>query len=192
MKVKIGATTILCAFLIAAGMQKTARADDQYPYPSGTFSFTNTGLLAVCLNPTTSALEACTTPGVLAEPLSVVEVGSVNYDHQGHGCLSETASEQAFPPGASTMPLNPNQHEVWTITKFDPTNGTGDEKFTVWTGGQCNGPTFDNTGATQTASGTLHFVLSEDGRRLDSQYTSITNSTDSLGAFSLYAVCRKE
>jgi hypothetical protein len=191
MKVKIGVTTILSAVLIVVGIQKTALAQDNVPLPFGTYSITDTGLLTVCLNPTTFATEACTTKGVLAVPLSLIEVGTVTYDGKGHGCLSETATVAVFPADASTIPPTTNQNEVWTTTDYDPTNGTGDMKLTVYVGGHCIGSTFDKTGATLTASGTTHFAQSDYGRRIDLQYTSLTNPANTTGAISLHAVDRK-
>ena len=63
-------------------------------------------------------------------------------------------------------------------------------ELTTYTGGHCNGASFDRTGATVASKGTDHLVVSENGNRVDAIVTSVTNSTKSIGDFSLYGVSR--
>jgi len=67
---------------------------------------------------------------------------------------------------------------------YDPASGTGDQSFTLYTGGKCNGATFDSTGATATSTGTDHFVASDNGKRLDGIFTSTTDAIGGIGDFS--------
>jgi hypothetical protein len=55
--------------------------------------------------------------------------------------------------------------------------------LTEYFGGSCNGSIFNPAGATQVDTGSLHFVLSHDGNRIDSIVTSLHIS--GLGGFSL-------
>jgi hypothetical protein len=82
---------------------------------------------------------------------------------------------------------------VATVTSYYPATGTGDQSVTTYSGGTCNGASFDSTGATATGTNSAHFAASNDGRRIDlvltPDVTYVTGTTSNLiGAFSLSAI----
>ena len=85
-----------------------------------------------------------------------------------------------LPPDAFPATVNKNE-AVSKLVDYDSTTGTGDSSTTYYTGGKCVGSTFDGTGATQYASTTSHFVVSEAGDRID---WVITSFTDPVGKYS--------
>jgi hypothetical protein len=155
------------------------------PIPSGQFSSTAQGSFAVCLNPTTFVEESCSTSGALVAPLTLLDNGVVTGDGSGNSCEAFTEVDTDFPPDASPPTVTTNEHSVSKELDYDSTTGTGDGSFTSYTGGSCNGASFDSTGATELSSGTFHFVVSRDGSRIDFLITKLTNPTSSLGDFGL-------
>lgn len=135
----------------------------EIPLPTGQFSTTTQGSFAFCLNPTTFALESCSTSGVLAIPQSDLQTGVSTVDASG-SCNSTTAVASDLPVDAFP-PTVTKQHSVQKLLNYDSMTGTGDYSFTGYIGGACHGATFDSTGATEVSSGTLHFVVTEDGKR---------------------------
>jgi hypothetical protein len=81
-------------------------------------------------------------------------------------------------------PLIQLLHGVGKVVSYDSKTGTGDSSFTVYTGGQCDGATFDHTGATKIASGTDHFVVTADGSRIDFVTTSANTPSNAIASFS--------
>ena len=75
---------LLLLILVSFTSQKALA--QSFPLKAGTFSQTVTGSIAVCLNPTTFAEEACTTRGVLAAPITVLSVGRLVGDAKGNSC----------------------------------------------------------------------------------------------------------
>jgi hypothetical protein len=183
---------VLLAGLAVVSILKTASAQDtsavNIPLKAGTVSTNSSGSIAICLNPNTFNEEPCTTKNVLAVPLTILNVGTVTGDGQGHGCQSVTAVVSNFPVDASPPDVTPNENTVIKITDYDPRTSTGDNTFTTYIGGHCVGAYFDKTGATLNSSGTGHFVVSENGNRVDGIVTSLTNPTNSIGDFSLHTV----
>jgi hypothetical protein len=161
------------------------------PLPRGQFAFTLSGSLAICLNPTTFAEESCSTTGVLVVPLTGLGNGAVTWD-KNHSCASTVETDADFPPDAFPPFLVTDEHIVRTVTTYDSSTGTGDESFTAYRGGKCNGASFDRTGAAKFASGTDHFVVSEQGKRIDFELTTLTNPSDAAGGFSLSGVNRAQ
>jgi hypothetical protein len=177
---------ILAGF--AAIVSQNAIADgeqDGIPLPTGRYSSTVQGSLAICLNPNTFAEESCSTSGVLVVPLSVLDNGIITEDTQGNNCATVTEVDSNLPVDASPPTVTPNQHIVGKVLHYDSATGTGDGRFTTYIGGTCIGATFDSTGATRISSGTDHFVVSDGGERIDFILTKATNSADSIGDFSL-------
>ena len=72
------------------------------------------------------------------------------------------------------------------------THPVDDESFIAYSGGSCNGASFDSIGATKFSTGTDHFVVSEQGKRVDFQLITLTNPADSVGGFSLSGVNRAQ
>jgi hypothetical protein len=155
------------------------------PLLAGQFSSTLQGSLAICLNPTSFALESCSTSGALVAPLSVLAAGAYTQDNAGNSCAAYTEVDSDLPVNASPPTVTANEHVSAKVVNYDPTTGIGDGSFTAYAGGACNGSTLDSTGATELSTGTDHFVISKDGNRGDYIFTSLTNSTGSIGDFSL-------
>ena len=185
---KAGYAVLLVVLAALAGLTQKAIAGGEsgIPLPTGQFSQTFQGSFALCLNPTTFAEESCSTSGVLVVPLSILTNGVVTADAAGNGCatLAEVVSD--LPVNASPPTVIPNEHSVSKLLNYDSTTGTGDVSFTNYTGGTCNGATFDSTGATETASGTDHLVVTDGGKRVDFLITNVTDSTGGIGDFSAF------
>lgn len=75
---------------------------------------------------------------------------------------------------------------------YDAAAGTGNVSFTGYNGGKCVGAKFVSKGAIETNSGTNHFVVSQNGNRIDAITTAITDKKDSYGSFLFYAVELKQ
>jgi len=96
--------------------------------------------------------------------------------------LTETDSDlpvDVSPPFVLTF------NSVTKVTSYDPETGTGDASFTDYSGGKCNGATFDKTGATVLDHGTEHFAASKDGDQIDFVITSLTHPVGAVGDFSV-------
>jgi hypothetical protein len=182
----------LVLLLMLATLTSQKALAQSFPLKAGTFSTTVTGSIAVCLNPTTFVEEACTTKGVFVAPITVLSVGRGVADAQGNACASVVETDSDFPVDASPPLVTKNEHNVTKLTTYDSNTGVGDATGTTYTGGHCNGASFDSTGATVASTSTAHIVVSENGNRVDAIVTSISNSTKSLGDFSLYAVDRAQ
>ena len=181
-------TVILSQKAMAGDHGKSSRGDHEQggiPPAAGQFSSTLQGSLAFCLDPTSFAPESCSASGALVFPLSVLAVGAYTQDSSGNSCAAYTEVDSNLPVDASPPNVTANEHVTAKVINYDSTTGTGDDSFTSYTGGACNGVTFDSTGATELSSGTTHFVVTNDGNRVDYIFTTLTNSTDSIGDFSL-------
>jgi type VI protein secretion system component Hcp len=106
-------------------------------------------------------------------------------DEEGNSCSNVTEVGSDLPVDASPPTVTANEHTVGKQLNYDSTTETGDISFTTYAGGTCNGATFDSTGANEISSGSLHFVITDDGKRVDFLVTTLTNSTGSIGDFSL-------
>jgi hypothetical protein len=168
---------MLAAF--AAIVSQKAIADGEHhgiPLPSSQFSITTQGSFAICS-------ESCSTSGVLVSPKGFLDNGIATVDTTGNGCETFTEAISDLPVDASSPFFSANEHHVTQLLNYDSKTGTGDSSFTHYTGGTCNGATFDSTGAMEVSSGTLHFVVTNDGNRIDFLVTKLTNSTSSIGDF---------
>ena len=152
--------------------------------PAGQFSFTSQGSFAICLDPSTFAQEPCTTGGALVLPLTVLDNGASVFDEFGNSCTTYTQVDTDLPADASPPSVTANIHIAGKPLDYDSSTGIGDNSITGYTGGSCNGATFDSSGATEIYRATGHFVVSEGGNRLDSIITALTNPANSIGAFS--------
>jgi hypothetical protein len=187
MKVSCAFSVVGLAALVAVSSQQAiAGGHSGIPLPVGQFSTTTQGSLAICLNPTSFATEACSTSGVLVFPLSVLSNGSLTSDKTGNSCSTETEVDSALPVGSSPPTVTTNEHSVNQLLTYNSSTGIGDWSFTLYVGGSCNGAAFDSTGASEIANGTLHFVVT-DRKRTDIMITTLTNPSASVGAFSLSA-----
>jgi len=121
---------------------------------------------------------------VLVFPQSTLQNGVITFDASGNSCSTSTAVNSNLPVDAFLQPVT-NQNSVNKVLNYDSMTGTGDASFTSYTGGACHGATFDSTGATEVSSGTVHFVVTDDGKRFDFLITKLTDSIGSIGSFSL-------
>jgi hypothetical protein len=176
---------VLSQKAIAGKGASSSSGDHGIPLPAGQFSSTVQGSFAICLNPTTFALESCSTSGVLVLPQSYLATGASTTDNEGNSCATFTQVESTLPVDVTPPIVTANTHVTGKLLNYDSTTGTGDNSFTAYTGGTCNGVTFDSTGATVVSNGTSHFVITDDGKRTDFLFTTLTNSSASLGDFSL-------
>ncbi|MBV9481569.1 MAG: hypothetical protein JO249_12580 [Acidobacteria bacterium] len=160
---------ILFVMLLAVAAVAASADDEQgIPEPSGSYAVSVHGSFALCLNPSENfAAGACGASGVTAYPVSFEEVGTITYA-SGIGCESVYQVLAALPSSpAYTAPniVSPNAHTVVKITSYDAATGVGTASFTGYTGGSCNGASFDSSGAIETATGTLQIVVTEGGKR---------------------------
>lgn len=165
------------AIALAAGPQVMAAGADEIPFPAGKFSLTSQGSEASC-------------SGGSCVVLSVIEAGAMTRDREGNACGSHAAVVNTVPPSASPPTVVPSVTTVFKVTHYDPTTGTGDESLTEYSGGSCNGATFNSTGATQVVSGALHFAVSNGGNRIDSVITAL--NIRGLGGFSIRFTERRQ
>lgn len=174
----------LAAVATSAGAHNGA-TEGGIPEPSGQYSIARHGSLALCLNPAANyANESCSASGVFVYPVTDIAVGSITYE-SGIGCGTDTEIFSALPPNA--MPSTPGPETVVVkVTNYSSTTGIGTASYTGYSGGSCNGASFDSSGATVIASGTLQFVVTEGGQRVEITFTQLTNPINSLGSVSLF------
>lgn len=174
---------------MVGGQRATAGGNGNTPLPTGQFSSSVTGSLAICVDPNTFALESCNTTGVLAVPYSFTALGYTTRDETG-GCHARTELSSPLPPSAMPPIIDSEAHIPFKITHYDPTTGVGDLSFTTYDGGNCiGGAKFDSKRATITGSGTEHFAVSQGGTRIDGIITSLTGAPNSyIGSFILNGV----
>jgi hypothetical protein len=153
---------------------------------SGQYSELLQGSQAYCLDPTTFALEDCSTSGAIVAPVSYLANGSVTYAGDV-GCKTHTVVVAAIPPTNAPVVLE-NDTVVITVTSYDPTTRIGTTSFTGYEGGSCNGASFDKKGATESASGTAQFVVTQGGNQVNVIDTQDTNPTNSLMNASLSGI----
>jgi hypothetical protein len=151
---------------------------------AGGYSSTVQGSFALCLDPDTFALESCATPSALVLPITYLAAGQITWDFKGNACGSFSQVQSNLPVDASPPQVSPTII-VGKLLNYSPTTGAGDESFTAYSGGSCNGAVFNGTGATIVSTGTDHFVVSGRGNRLDGIFTSLTDASSAIGDFSL-------
>ena len=176
------ALALLMPIVPTVSLGQEAIAQDEIPLTIGQFSISAQGTVAACFNPVTSAQEPCSAPGALAVRVSIVRTGIDTIDRQGNFCITATDVESAL--DARPPIVTPNLHVAGKVLNYDAASGTGDNSFTTYAGGTCNGATFDRTGAIEVASGNDHFVVADNGNRFDGIATRITTPAGSIGGFS--------
>lgn len=153
---------------------------------AGGYSDSNNGPgggLAICVSPTSPfPQESCATAGALVIPSLGLNLGQINRDNQGNACGVFSTTVSDIPVDASP-PLVFTQQLAVKNLNYDPASESGDESFTSYVEGKCNGAAFDSTGATAITSGTFHFVVSGGGQRIDELLTSFTNPVGAFGDF---------
>jgi hypothetical protein len=148
------------ALAIGLAASSQVMAGGSIPLPSGNFSVTVNGSESNCTSPT-SCIQ-----------LNIIEAGATVRDSAGNGCGTHTAVVAFSPPVQGPPIVVPVTH-VFKVTSYAPATGIGDQSLTEYSGGKCNGAIFDNAGATLSVTGTLHFVVSEGGKRIDNVVTSL-------------------
>lgn len=158
---KARGTIFLSALVVGlmAGSQAMAGQTGPIPLPAGKFSLTVRG----------SELSCSEGPCVV---LNIIEAGATIRDASGNGCGTHVAVVNTAPPGNSAPIVAPIVH-VFKVTNYDSASGTGDQSLTEYFGGTCQGAIFNNAGATQVTAGTLHFVVSDGGNRIDNVTTTL-------------------
>jgi hypothetical protein len=190
-----------CIALLVAGValamshSVTQAGEGQEKMPlqqlAGGYSFTSQGSFAGCFSQS-FVEEPCDTAGVVVFPVSALVNGQVTMDSNGNGCATLTGIISNLPVDA-TPPLVLAEHQVIKLLDYDPGTGSGDFAAGNFKGGKCNGADFDNTGATAGSTSTDHFVVSNNGKRIDSLVTSfIDHPVNGIGDFSLSGVFLKQ
>jgi len=126
----------------------------------------------------------------------VLQVGENTRDENGNACATFTVVRTTLPVD-NKLPKVGVIRAVATVASYDPATGTGDQNVITYSGGTCNGASFDSMGAPPTGTNSAHFAVSNDGRRIDLVLTSnvsyVTGITgNSIGAFSLSAIQLKQ
>jgi hypothetical protein len=169
----------------------TSRGAANIPPPVGGYASTAQGSFAVCLDPDTFAEESCTTAGAVVLPINYLAAGELTFDYNGNACGTFVQDGSDIPVGASSSQVSTSTN-VGKFLNYDPTTGIGDLSFTAYSGGKCQGATFDAAGATIASTGTGHFVVSRGGNRVDGIFTSLTSPSGGFGGFSLSFVYFKQ
>jgi hypothetical protein len=184
---KFALTIVLAvAGLVLLANQRVA-ANEVIPLKAlaGNYSFTCQGTFAICLDPSTFAFVDCaTTTGAIIVPLTDLAVGAFTRDAKGNTCSTFLDVDASLPVGKNPPSVTPIHPSFGKTTDYDPATGTGDISLDEYTGGKCNGSTFDSTGATKTGTSTSRIAASNGGKRFDIVLTSlILFPTDSTGNF---------
>lgn len=161
-----------------AGSQKPAQ-ESQLMHSSSVTA----GTVTICFEPGFATTESCSNKGAIGVPFATAGVGSVISDAAGNGCGTSIVTSSVT--GDIHSPIPQNQITVSKITNFDAATGTGDGSIIDYNGGECEGTEFEKKGATELNRGTFHFVISENGNRVDTVVTTLTDSVGDIGAFNL-------
>jgi hypothetical protein len=184
----------ICALVMSENLSRALADEGKIPLSAlaGGYSFTVPGTFATCLSPTAPfPEESCTTDGALVIPLQGSSIGEVTRDSAGNACVTFTGVFANLPVDASPPQIVPF-HTAIKLLNYDAGTGVGDEAFTDYSGGMCNGAKFNSAGATVTSSGTEHFVTSKDGKRIDTLFTSFTDPVGGIGDFSVSGIALKQ
>ena len=162
---------------------------------AGNYAVTLQGSITTCVDPTAKPID-CKAPTATAIPFTVLQVGENTRDENGNACATFTVVRTTLPVD-NKLPKVGVIRAVATVASYDPATGTGDQNVITYSGGTCNGASFDSMGAPPTGTNSAHFAVSNDGRRIDLVLTSnvsyVTGITgNSIGAFSLSAIQLKQ
>lgn len=158
---------------------------------AGNYAVTLQGSITICFDMTPKPVD-CKAVGAMAKPFTLLQVGENTRDANGNACATFTVVRTTLPVD-NTPPVVRVIRAVATVASYDPATGTGDQNVTTYSGGTCNGASFDSMGATATGTNRAHFAASNDGRRIDLVLTEnvmyVTGTTgNSIGAFFLSAI----
>ncbi len=168
-----------------------AAADGGIPLEdlAGNYATTCQGPLALCLDSTTHAPTNCGTGSPVVLAFSALQIRALTRDAKGTACATYIETDASLPVGKNPPHVGPVLAETITISSYDPATGMGDFNDTEYSGGKCNGSSFDSNGAPAIVTSTEHFVASDGGKRIDTIFTSLVlpvmGSGNAIGGFSL-------
>jgi hypothetical protein len=156
---------------------------------AGKFETRGSGVYTVCFSESFTTTVDCASAPHQEVPFNATAVAHNIRDAAGNSCGVTTSTitptdAQVF---GTTWPANPNfranftRTNVSTTTSFDPTTGSGTASVSQYHGGSCVGAAFDSTGAILTGTGTLSFMVSDWGNRIEAIVTSFSVVTSPFG-----------
>jgi len=156
---------------------------------AGSFAGLSTANYALCLNAALTAPQSCSkTPGSQVIPWVDNATEQSTIDTKGNSCGEGIETNAPLFPGP--FPAGGNDDIlVGVTTSYNPATGSGTASFKEYAAGpgvSCNGATFINTAkAPVIISGTEHFVVSQNGSRLDAIVLTIhtTSPVDFIAGF---------
>jgi hypothetical protein len=138
---------------------------------AGSFAGESEAHYGVCFNSNFSAVQPCsTTPLAQIAPFVDNATTQGTSDTRGNTCGNEFETNAPLFPGPEPAEVN---HYIFvvTTTSYNPATGSGNSLVKVYfakSGVFCRGATFVNTAQEPVfVTGTVHFVVSENGNRLD-------------------------
>ena len=153
---------------------------------AGKFTSTGKGIETVCFKAGFTALENCAS----AQPpqqmsFKLTEIARATFDTAGNACSVGTLTARAVVVGPTSPAFGPVVIPITAVSTaitFDPKTGSGTAGFRQYRGGSCIGAVFDSTGAILTGTGTVSFLVSNRGNRIEQILTSLStvNSAYSL------------
>jgi hypothetical protein len=153
---------------------------------AGRFTSTGTGIETVCFKAGFKALEDCASaPRPQQVSFKLTGIARATRDTAGNACSVGTWTARAVVVGPTSSPFGPGIipiTNVSTTITFDPMTGSGTASFSQYRGGSCIGAIFDSRDAILTGTGTVSFMVSDSGNRIDQILTrfSVVNSAYSL------------
>jgi len=156
---------------------------------AGSFAGQTATNYALCLNAALTAPQSCSkTPSTQVIPWVDNATTQGTTDTKGNSCSEEIETNAPFFPGP--FPANGNDDIlVGVTTSYNPATGSGTASFKEYAAGpgvSCNGATFVNTAkAPVIINATIHFVVSQNGSRLDAitQTIHTTSPVDFIAGF---------
>jgi hypothetical protein len=156
---------------------------------AGKFASRGSGFETLCFNAGFTALEDCASASQSQRvPFNLTQIAHATRDAAGNGCAVATVTARAVALGPTSATLAPTISPVTTVstsTSFDPTTGSGTASFSQYRGGSCIGAVFDSTGASLTGTGTVSFMVSDSGNRIEQilmRYSAVTSTVSVAGS----------
>jgi len=155
---------------------------------AGTYTQTGSGSFAICTGPDFKEKDCSKFMPVTDHffPQTIVSIGEPTVDAKGNACNTITQTISDFPVDSSP-PIVQTIHAAAHIKSYDPSTGVGDSSGTTYSGGSCNGAIFNNKGATKIGTVSVHFVASDNGKRIDEIATALQDLIGGIGDFSITA-----
>ncbi len=159
-----------------------AQADDAVTLASlaGKFAGRGSGFFTFCFNG--AALISCSSVSPVPSPVpyNQTQISQQTRDAAGNAC--EVFTRTYAPVFGTTSSANvATPHRVFTSPSFDPTTGSGTANFSQYRGGNCVGAAFDSMGATLVNTGTVSFVASDSGNRIEFIITGFSQVNSAFG-----------